>query len=118
MFYDTRVASADNDRIVAARIAGITRRHARGRPLTGAEEAAPLADLAEVAGGRVDLLTQQAGLAIGFHERDGDAAVYLQIALLCIKAGADMALISQWIDEGRRRTAEARRSRSTDGQSV
>jgi hypothetical protein len=112
VFYDAGVVSADSDRMVAARIAGITRRHARGRALTGAEEAAALADLAEVAGGRVDLLAQQAGLAIGFHERDADAPVYLQIAQLCIKAGADMTLISQWIDEGRRRTAETRRSRS------
>src|SRR5260370_6758102 len=59
-------------------------RHARGQALTGAEEAAALAELAEVADGRVDLLTDEADLAIGFHEQDADAPVYLQIAqLLC-----------------------------------
>jgi hypothetical protein len=69
----------------------MTRRHARGPVLTGEQEAAALADLAEVADGRIDLLAQQAGLAIGLHEHDRDAAVYLQIAQLCIRAGADIA---------------------------
>jgi hypothetical protein len=103
------VTGADRDRLTSARIAAITRRHVRGRPPTGAEEAAALAELAEVADGRVDLLAEEAGLAIGFHDQDTDASVYLQIAQLCIKAGADTALISRWIEEGRRRAAVARR---------
>jgi hypothetical protein len=107
------VTGADRDRLTSARIAAITRRHARGRPLTGAEEAAALAELAEVADGRVDLLAEEAGLAIGFHDRDTDAPVYLQIAQLCIKAGADTSLISRWIEEGRRRAAAASRPRFT-----
>jgi hypothetical protein len=37
------------------------------------------------------------------HEHDTDAAVHLQIAQLCIKAGADIALIPRWIEEGRHR---------------
>ena len=94
--------------MTAARIAGITRRHARGRALTGAEEAAALTELAEAADGRVDLLAEEAGLAIGWHEDDRDAPVSLQIAQLSIKAGADTALISCWIEEGRRRAAAAR----------
>jgi hypothetical protein len=68
----------------------------RGRALTGVEEAASSA-------------STSAGLAIGFHDQDADAPVYLQIAQLCIKAGADTALISRWIEEGRRRAAAARR---------
>jgi hypothetical protein len=67
-------------------------------PLTCAEEEA--VPLAEVADGRVDLLAEEASLAIGFHERDQDAPVYLQIAQPCIKAGADTGLVSSWIDEG------------------
>jgi len=94
---------------MAARIAAITRRHARTRALAGVEEAAALAELAEVAHGRVDLLAQEAGLVIGFHDQDADVPMYLQIAQLCIKAGADTALISRWIEEGRRRAAAARR---------
>lgn len=65
-----------------------------------------IADLDEAAGGRIDLLARQAGLAIGCHEHDSDAAAHLQIAQLCLSAGADLGLISHWIDEGRRlRTA-------------
>jgi hypothetical protein len=57
----------------------------------------------------VDLLAREAGLAIGFRERDDDALICLQIAQLCIKAGADTALISRWIEEGRRRAAAVKR---------
>jgi hypothetical protein len=90
------------DRVTAARIAAVTWRHARGRALTGAEQTA-LTELAEVADSRADLLAQHAG----FHEQDSDAPVYLQIAQLCILAGADTALIPRWIAEGRRRAAAA-----------
>jgi hypothetical protein len=108
-FYGDSVTGADRDRLTSARIAAITRRNVRGRPLTAVEEAAALAELAEVADGRIDLLAEEAGLAIGFHDQDADAPVYLQIAQLCIKAGADTAVISRWIEEGRRRAAAARR---------
>ena len=64
VFYGDGVTGADRDRLTSARIAAITRRHVRGRPLTGLEEAAALAELAEVADGRIDLLAQEAGLAI------------------------------------------------------
>jgi hypothetical protein len=109
VFYDDGVTGADRDRLTSARIAAITRRHVHGRPLTGVEEAAALAELAEVADGRIDLLAEEAVLAISFHDQDADAPVYLQIAQLCIKAGADTAAISRWIKEGRRRAAAARR---------
>jgi len=102
------MSGADGDRLTTARIAAVTRRHARGRALTGAEEAAALAELAEVADGRVDLLAQHAALAVGFHENDIDAPVFLQIAQLCVKAGADTALIPRWIEEGRRRAVAAK----------
>ncbi len=36
--------------------------------------------------------------------------MYLQIAQLCIKAGAETALISSWIEEGRRRAAAVRQT--------
>jgi hypothetical protein len=61
-----------------------------------------------VADGRIDLLAEEAGLAIGFYDQDTDSPVYLQIAPLCIKAGADTALISRWIEERRRRAAARR----------
>jgi hypothetical protein len=37
-------------------------------------------------------------------------ADYLQIAQLCIKAGADTGLISRWLEEGRRRAAAVRKT--------
>jgi hypothetical protein len=86
----------------------VTRRHASGGPLTGEREAAALAELAEVADGRVDLLAQHAGLVLGFREDDIDADLYRQIAQLCISAGADMSDIDGWIDVGRQRAATAR----------
>jgi hypothetical protein len=43
----------------------------------------------------------------GLHENDSDAPIYLQIAQLCIQAGADTALMPRWIAEGRRRAAAA-----------
>jgi hypothetical protein len=97
------VSDGDRDALTTARIAAVLRLHARAAPLTGRQEAAALADLAAVADGRIDLLAQQAGLAIGLHEHDSDAPVHLQIAQLCIKAGADITLIPPWIEEGRRR---------------
>jgi hypothetical protein len=98
----------DEDRIRLARIAGVTSRHASGGPMTGERQAAALAELAEVADGRVDLLAQHAGLGLGAHENDQDAEMYEQITQLCISAGADMAVIQTWVGEGRRRAATAR----------
>jgi hypothetical protein len=44
---------------------GVTTRHARRGPLTGELEAAALAELADVADGRVDLLAEHAGVLAG-----------------------------------------------------
>jgi hypothetical protein len=100
---------AEQDRLMLARIAGVTRRHAGGGLLTGERKDAALAELAEVAEGRVDLLAEHAGVLLGSHENDVDAAVYEQIAQLCISAGADMVAIESWMGEGRRRSAAAGR---------
>jgi hypothetical protein len=109
VFYSKCMSRAEQDRLMLARIAGVTRRHVRGGPLTGEQEAAALAELAEVTDGRVDLLAEHAGVLLGFHEKDLDAAVYEQMAQLCISAGADIAAIENWIGEGRMRAANARR---------
>ncbi len=109
VFYVRSMSRNERDRLTLARIAGVTRRHARASPLTGEQEAAALAELAEVTGGRVDLLAEHAGVLLGWHENELDAAVSEQIAQLCISAGADMAAIESWIGEGRLRAAAARR---------
>lgn len=59
----------------AARTAAVTRRHARTRAFTGAEQMAALTELAEAADDRVDLLAQHAGLTVGLHENDSDAPI-------------------------------------------
>jgi hypothetical protein len=92
---------------VVARIAAVAGRHARWRPLTEAEEASAVAELAEVASGRADLLAEYAGVALGFHEHGLDAARYRRAAALCVRAGADPGLIPGWVAEGRRRAAVA-----------
>jgi hypothetical protein len=52
---------------------------------------------------RVDLLAEEAGLAIGFHDHDADAPMDMQIAQPCIRAGVGTSLISRRMKEGRRR---------------
>ncbi|HEY7360926.1 MAG TPA: hypothetical protein VH642_08960 [Streptosporangiaceae bacterium] len=97
------MASSKRDRALLAEITGVARRLARGRPLSGAEQQEAAATLSQVAQGRADLLAESAGLAIGAHEGGRDEARHLQAAQLCIDAGADLSLIPQWVEEGRRR---------------
>jgi hypothetical protein len=57
--------------------------------------------------GRADLLAKRAGLALGYGERQPEAAHYQRMAELCIAAGADKTLIQRWIDVGRGRAGAA-----------
>jgi len=86
-----------------ARISGIARRHASWRAPTGNEIAAAVAELGEVAGGRSDLLAEEAGIQLGFYEGGLDEPRVKAAAQLLIAAGAGESLIPGWIDEGRRR---------------
>src|SRR5215813_9069561 len=97
------MGSIEKDRILSARITGTAFRQASRRSVSGPGRAAALAELAEVAAGRSDLLAQCAGLEVGLHEGDLDEARHLLAAQLCIEAGADTSQITRWIDEGRRR---------------
>ena len=97
------------DRILVAQLTGEARHHARWRPLTGEEEAAALAELRALAGGRGDLLAEVAGIFEGTSEGDLDEPLARSAARLCCKAGADPEAIPAWIEEGRRRSANARR---------
>lgn len=101
------MTSPDPDRLRYAQIAGAVARHALGWRLTADEEAVAVAELAEAAAGRADLLAERAGTALGFGEGRPDAARYRQIAELCIAAGADPALIERWVKVGRERAATA-----------
>lgn len=97
------------DRILAARLAGTARRHARWRELTAAEEAAAVAELRELASGRADLLAEVAGVEEGASEGELSERLAKQAAGLCRKAGADPEAIPGWIEVGRERRVTAGR---------
>jgi hypothetical protein len=98
----------DPDRILAAQLCGTATHHARYRPLTAEEHDAAVAELIELAAGRVALLAEQAGLLLGFYAPDDPAATrYHQAAQLLIDAGADRAAVDGWIEVGRQRAAAA-----------
>ena len=108
MFKSDLVDSKERqDRILIASIAGVASRHARTRRLSGPARAAAVAELAELAAGRSDLLARHAGMTVGMiREGDTDEDRHLLAAELCIEAGADTSTIQRWIDAGRRRAAE------------
>jgi hypothetical protein len=108
----------EQDRLTLARIAGIVGRHCRTGALNEAERRAAVAELSAEAGGRVDLLAQHAGLALGLSQslslgsRDGAAEMLsVQHALeaeLCLEAGADESQVPYWAELSRRRAATPR----------
>jgi hypothetical protein len=100
---------SDADRILVAQLMGETRHHARWRELTADEEAAAVAELRALAGGRADLLAEVAGILEGASEGELDEPLSRQAAQLCRDAGADPDAIPAWIEEGRRRRAAAKR---------
>ena len=97
------------DRLLIAEIWGEARRHAKWRELTGAEEAAAVAALRDLAGGRADLLAEVAGVLEGAREGEPDEPLGRQAAMLARNAGAYPGAIPAWAAEGRRRRASARR---------
>jgi hypothetical protein len=104
------MTSPDSDGLLYGRIAGTAAKHAPIWGLGGQAKAVAIAELAEAADGRADLLAKCAGLALGYGERQPEAAHYQRIAELCIAAGADKTLIQRWIDAGRQRAATATRA--------
>jgi hypothetical protein len=91
-----------------AQLTGEARHRARWHPLTEDEDAAALAELRALAGGRADLLAEVAGIFEG-SEGEPDEPLARSAARLCRMAGADGDAIPAWIEEGRRRSANARR---------
>ena len=97
------------DQIRVAELTGAAKRYARWRELTPDEHDAAVAALRELAAGRADLLGQVAGLLEGSSEGEPDEPLMRQAAQLCRDAGADPGAVPAWIEEGRRRAANARR---------
>ena len=75
------------DRILVAQLTGEARHRARWRPLTEDEEAAALAEIRTLAGGRADLLAQVAGIFEGTSEGEPDEPLARSAARLCRMAG-------------------------------
>ena len=96
------------DRLLVAELYGEARHRARWRDLSSEEEAAAVAELRTLAGGRADLLAEVAGILEGTREGELDEPLARQAARLCRKAGADPEAIPAWIEDGRRRAASAR----------
>ena len=110
--------AAEADRILVAQLTGEARHHAKWRPLTEEEEAAALAELRALAAGRADLLAEVAGIFEGTSEGELDEPLARSAAQLCRKAGADPEAIPAWIEEGRRRSANARRPPFSGGRGL
>ena len=97
------------DRLLVAELHGEARHHPKWLDLTEAEEAAAVAAVRELAGGRADLLAEVAGILEGASEGELDEPLNRQAAGLCRKAGADPEAIPAWIQVGRERRANAGR---------
>ena len=105
----------DRDRLLAARLDGIARRHARWGDLTEGQKTGGAAELREAAGDRADLLAEVAGITVGTCESKGPEYVAQGRAMAdpCRMAGADEDLIPGWIKEGQRRAEAARQKPGT-----
>ena len=90
------------DGILRAQLSGRAVRLARD----GGSIAEAIAELRDMAGGRVDLLAEAAGVQVGYWSAKpsgGDAVV---AAGLLIMAGADHKRIAQWVEVGRQRASK------------
>ena len=96
------------DRILVAKTSGEAEHHATWRELTADEEAAAVAALRELAGGRADLRAEVCGVMQGASEGELHESLARQAAELCRKAGAGPEARPRWIAEGRRRRDAAR----------
>jgi hypothetical protein len=101
-------ATRELDQLTVARLTGAAWRHASGREPTGAETAAAVRELREIAAGRGDLLAEVAGLLIGYYRRTAEELKARAAAYYCIAAGARLELIPRWIETGCSRAVAAR----------
>jgi hypothetical protein len=97
----------DPDGIITAQLAGTAGRYVNRKPL---DVEAAVAELQEIANGRGELLAERAGLTLGFYARDNRdewASKAIEAALM-IAAGADIAQLGRWIEEGQQRAEMVR----------
>jgi hypothetical protein len=101
IFYFMAMAGPDPDHLRYAQIAEAAARYVQGWRFTAEEEVAAIAELAQAAAGRADLLAERGGTALGFSEGGLEPSRNRQIAELCIAAGADETLMGRWVAVGR-----------------
>jgi hypothetical protein len=107
-FYFDIMACPDPDHVRYAQIAAAAARYVQGWEFTAGDEAAAIAELAQAAAGRADLLAERAGTALGFSEGGLEPTRNRRIAELCIAAGADATLMERWVAVGRELAARVR----------
>ena len=98
-----------------ARMTAIAGHHCARHQVDDLDEAVP--ELQQAAGGRTDLLSEMAGLHLGFARADIDlmASKHRAIAKLAFAAGADPELAEKWIAEGMGRLESARQTPHSGG---
>ena len=101
------------DRLILAWISGVASRRCpfAGRPPERDGDA--IAELAQAAQGRADLLAEHAGMCLGFAAADlipQYAAKHIAVASLCIMAGGDMDQVALWIPVAFKRVDDAHAS--------
>ena len=95
--------------MIVAELTGEAKHHAGWTEPDEATTQAAVAALREIAGGRTDLLAEVAGIFLGTSEGELHEPPARNAAGFCCAAGADPDLIPQWVEEGRRRAARARK---------
>jgi len=101
VFYSVQVRAPGTDDYLLSQIADVCRWYAVDGPPTAQRQAAALAELAQIAAGRTDLLARFAGQSLAWHDAGSEAAAGERAVQLCITAGADMNLIESWSRENR-----------------
>ena len=106
-FYSCSMSSLAPDRLLVTPSIAPAAPSTPRWPLTVEEEATAVAELKQAAAGWAALLAECASLALGYGERQLDAARYRHIAELCVAAGVDQTLVEAWIEVGRQRAKAA-----------
>jgi hypothetical protein len=97
------------DDLIVAALHGAASRHAGWTAPEGTARRAAVTELREIAGGRADLLSQVAGLLLGYAPHGDAMHRHNRIAAeLLIEAGADQDTVRKWIEIGGERRANAR----------
>lgn len=104
-----------DDQLRIARMSEVAKRHVAQHEVD--DLASAIAELREAADGRTDLLSELAGLHLGFEQADLAimASRHRAIADLAFAAGADREQAEKWISEGISKLESARQTPHSGG---